>query len=45
MKIEKDWKSADRRISDVTFRIMVILKYQWERQIKMLDRGADLYGL
>lgn len=45
MKIEKDWKSTDRRISDVTFRIMVILKYQWERQIKMLDRGADLYGL
>ncbi len=28
----------------MTFRMMVILKYQWERQIKMLDRGADMYG-
>jgi hypothetical protein len=43
-RLEKDWKSPNRRIADVTFRIMVILKYQWERQIKMLERGADLYG-
>jgi hypothetical protein len=43
-RVEKDWKSPQRRIADVTFRMMVILKYQWERQIKMLDRGADMYG-
>ncbi len=28
----------------MTFRIMLILRYQWERQIKMLDRGADMYA-
>jgi hypothetical protein len=43
-RLEKDWKSPNRRIADVTFRVMVILKYQWERQIKMLDRGLDMYG-
>ncbi|NJN63936.1 MAG: hypothetical protein HC882_03040 [Acidobacteria bacterium] len=44
MRLEKDWKSGDRRIADVTFRVMVVLKYQWERQVKMLGRGSDLYG-
>ncbi len=43
-RLEKDWKSPNRRIADVTFRMMVILRYQWDRQIKMLDRGADMYG-
>jgi hypothetical protein len=43
-RLERDWKSPNRRIADVTFRLMVILKYQWERQVKMLERGADLYG-
>lgn len=43
-RLEKDWKSPQRRIADVTFRIMVILKYQWDRQAKMLERGADMYG-
>lgn len=45
LRLERDWKSPNRRIADVTFRVMVILKYQWERQMKMLDRGADVYGL
>jgi hypothetical protein len=45
LRLEKDWKSPNRRVSDVTFRVMVILKYQWERQMKMLDRGADVYGI
>jgi len=44
VRLEKDWKSPNRRIADVTFRIMLILRYQWERQIKMLDRGADMYA-
>jgi hypothetical protein len=44
LRLEKDWKSADRRVADVTFRVMTILKYQWERQVKMLGRGSDLYG-
>ncbi|MBP7148435.1 MAG: hypothetical protein KBD01_12895 [Acidobacteria bacterium] len=44
IRLEKDWKSPNRRIADVTFRIMLVLRYQWERQIKMLDRGADMYG-
>lgn len=44
IRLEKDWKSPNRRIADLTFRVMLILRYQWERQIKMLDRGADLYG-
>ncbi len=44
IRLEKDWKSPTRRIADVTFRIMVILKYQWDRQVKMLNRGTDVYG-
>jgi hypothetical protein len=45
IRLEKDWKSPQRRVADVTFRMMVILRFQFERQIKMLDRGADLYGI
>lgn len=45
LRLEKDWKSPARRMSDVTFRIMVILKYQWGRQVRMLERGVDVYGL
>ncbi|MDH3285482.1 MAG: hypothetical protein OEQ13_12130, partial [Acidobacteriota bacterium] len=45
LRLEKDWKSPTRRVADVTFRAMLILKYQWERQRLMLDRGADVYGL
>ncbi|MDQ7006208.1 MAG: hypothetical protein Q9Q40_03155 [Acidobacteriota bacterium] len=44
LRLERDWKSPTRRISDVTFRIMLILKYQWDRQVQMLNRGADVYG-
>lgn len=43
-RLEKDWKSPNRRVADVTFRLMLILKLQWERQIKMLERLADIYG-
>jgi hypothetical protein len=45
MRLERDWKNDASRIADVTFRVMAILKYQWERQVKMLGRGSDLYGL
>jgi hypothetical protein len=45
IRLDKDWKSPQRRVADVTFRLMLILRYQFERQVKMLDRGADLYGL
>ncbi|RMG46199.1 MAG: hypothetical protein D6718_05950 [Acidobacteria bacterium] len=45
LRLDKDWKSPTRRIADVTFRVMVILKYQWERQMQMLERGVDVYGL
>ena len=45
LRLEKDWKSPNRRVAAVTFRMMVIPKYQWERQMRMLDRGADVYGL
>ncbi|UCF66160.1 MAG: hypothetical protein JSV80_10170, partial [Acidobacteriota bacterium] len=45
LRMEKDWKSPNRRVADVTFRAMVVLKYQWERQIRMLERGVDVYGL
>ena len=44
LRLERDWKSQDRRISDITFRMMVILRYQWDRQVAMLGRGSDLYG-
>lgn len=44
IRLERDWKSPHRRVADVTFRMLLILRYQFERQIKMLDRGADLYG-
>jgi hypothetical protein len=44
-RLETDWRSPVRASSDVTFRILLILKYQWERQIKMLDRGEDPFPI
>jgi hypothetical protein len=43
LRLEKDWKSPNRKVADQTFRAMLIVRYQWERQIRMLDRGEDLY--
>ena len=45
LRLEKDWRSPARKESDLTFRVMLILKYQWERQIRMLDRRDDGYTI
>jgi hypothetical protein len=45
MRLEKDWRSPTRKEADLTFRVMLILKYQWERQIRMLDRRDDGYTI
>ncbi|MEW5806310.1 MAG: hypothetical protein AB1756_03035 [Acidobacteriota bacterium] len=45
IRLEKDWKSPNRKIADLTFRILIILKNQWIRQIKMLDRHEDSFPI
>jgi hypothetical protein len=45
LRLEKDWRSPARKEADLTFRVMLILKYQWERQIRMLDRRDDGYTI
>jgi len=45
LRLEKDWRNPARASADVTFRILLILRYQWERQIRMLDRGEDPYPI
>jgi hypothetical protein len=45
LRIEKDWRSPARKEADLTFRMLVILKYQWERQIVMLGRRDDGYPI
>ena len=45
LRLEKDWRSPARKEADITFRVMLILKYQWERQIRMLDRRDDGYTI
>ncbi len=45
MRIEKDWRSPARKEADLTFRMLLILKYQWERQVRMLDRRDDGYTI
>lgn len=45
LRLERDWRSPARKEADLTFRVMVILKYQWERQIRMLDRRDDGYTI
>ncbi len=45
IRLEKDWKSPNRKIADLTFRIILILKNQWVRQIKMLDRHEDVFPI
>lgn len=45
LRLEKDWRSPARKEADLTFRILLILKFQWERQIRMLDRRDDGYPI
>ncbi len=45
LRIEKDWRSPKRKEADVTFRVLLILRHQWERQIRMLDRRDDAYPI
>ncbi len=43
LRLEKDWRSPARKEADITFRMLLILKHQWERQVRMLDRRDDSY--
>ena len=45
LRIEKDWRSPTRKEADVTFRVLLILRHQWNRQIRMLDRRDDAYPI
>ncbi len=45
LRLEKDWRSPARKEADMTFRVLLILKYQWERQVAMLDRRDDGYPI
>jgi hypothetical protein len=45
IRIEKDWRSPTRKEADVTFRVLLILRHQWQRQIRMLDRRDDAYPI
>jgi hypothetical protein len=45
LRIEKDWRSPVRKEADLTFRVLLVFKYQWEAQISMLDRRDDAYPI
>lgn len=45
LRLEKDWRSPARKEADLTFRMLLILKYQAERQVRMLDRRDDGYPI
>jgi hypothetical protein len=45
LRLEKDWRSPTRKEADLTFRMLLILKNQWERQILMLGRRDDSYPI
>ena len=45
LRIEKDWRSPARKEADLTFRVLVVFRYQWEAQISMLDRRDDAYPI
>jgi len=45
IRLEKDWRSPARKEADITFRMLLILKYQAERQVRMLDRWDDGYPI
>lgn len=44
-RVEQNWRSPVRKESDMTFRVLLILKHQWERQMRMLDRRDDGYPI
>ncbi len=43
IRLERDWRSPARKEADLTLRVLLIFKYQWERQMRMLDRREDAY--
>ena len=45
LRVEKDWRSPTRKEADMTFRMLLIMRHQWERQIRMLDRRDDAYPI
>ena len=45
LRIERDWRSPTRKEADLTFRVLLILRHQWQRQIRMLDRRDDVYPI
>ena len=45
IRVEKDWRSPVRKEADMTFRVLLIFRHQWERQIRMLDRRDDAYPI
>lgn len=45
LRVEKDWRSPARKEADLTFRMLLILKNQWQRQIRMLGRRNDGYPI
>ncbi|MDH3627506.1 MAG: hypothetical protein OEV00_14475 [Acidobacteriota bacterium] len=45
LRVEKDWRSPNRKEADMTFRMLLIMKNQWERQVTMLGRRDDGYPI
>lgn len=45
LRLERDWRSPSRKEADMTFRMLLIFKYQVERQVRMLDRRDDGYPI
>ncbi len=45
LRLEKDWKSPRRKIADLTFRLILIMKNQWVNQIKMLERYEESFPI
>ena len=45
LRVEKDWRSPNRKEADMTFRMLLIMKNQWERQVAMLGRRDDGYPI
>ncbi len=45
LRLERDWKSPRRKMADLTFRFLLILKNQWVNQIKMLERYEESFPI
>jgi hypothetical protein len=45
LRLEKDWKSPQRKMADLTFRFILISKNQWVNQIKMLERYEESFPI